>query len=506
MSRKIGVILSYILMILEVLSTLLLTPFIIRSLGQAEYGVYKLAAAINAYLLLLDLGIGNAIVRYVAKYRVSGDKEKERRFFAVAMIFYGIVAIIALLVGCILISIFPTVFAKGLSMNEITLGQTLLGINMINSAVTLGTAAYNNILIAYEQFAVSRIAAIIQIIIRIVLTYAVLNIGWGSVGIVFVNLIMTIVCRSYFMSYVFVRIKLKPLFRGISFTFIKEIVIYSSFILLQMIATMMNSTVDQILIGSLVSASAVILAVYGIGTQIVQYFQSIGTAFTNVLMPGIVKMVERNASSEELTDEMIRIGRIVFMMLAMIWCGFIVFGREFIILWAGEKNTEAYVVAMILMPAYIFTLSESIGTQILWAMNQHKEQSILKIAIVVLNIGLTAILIKWNPLIGATLGTFISIIFGDVIVMNLIFKKKMHISLVRYYKGLFKGIIPCMVIMIIGGLTINHFLPLGWIWLCIKVFCAVVIYGIAMLSFGMSSYEKNLVHSIVRKIKTVGGE
>ena len=51
MSRKAGVIMSYILMIFEVLSTLLITPYLIRDLGQAEYGVYKLVAAITAYLL-----------------------------------------------------------------------------------------------------------------------------------------------------------------------------------------------------------------------------------------------------------------------------------------------------------------------------------------------------------------------------------------------------------------------------------------------------------------------
>ena len=53
--RKTGVILSYILMIAEVLSTLLLTPFIIRTLGQSEYGVYKLVGVVSTYLLLLDL-------------------------------------------------------------------------------------------------------------------------------------------------------------------------------------------------------------------------------------------------------------------------------------------------------------------------------------------------------------------------------------------------------------------------------------------------------------------
>ena len=97
MSRKSGVILSYVLMILEVLSTLLLTPFIIRTLGQAEYGVYKLVASINAYLLLLDLGIGNAIIRYVAMYRVEGNKLKERQFVCVATLFYLGVAVLAII-------------------------------------------------------------------------------------------------------------------------------------------------------------------------------------------------------------------------------------------------------------------------------------------------------------------------------------------------------------------------------------------------------------------------
>ena len=100
---------------------------------------------------------------------------------------------------------------------------------------------------------------------------------------------------------------------------------------------------------------------------------------------------------------------------------FLVNGRHFIILWAGEANKQSYFVTMILMTAYLFVLTESIGTQILWAKNEHKEQALLKITIVLLNILLTVLLIKWNPLIGATLGTFMSLMLGDVVVMNVIF-------------------------------------------------------------------------------------
>lgn len=502
MNRKIGVILSYVMMIFEVLSTLLLTPFIIRTLGQAEYGVYKLSASVVAYLLLLDLGVGNAITRYIAKFRASGEKEQSQKSLGVATIYYTVIALVALIAGVVLIAVFPKAFAKGLTASEIKLGQELLFITMINAAVTLGTAAYNNVIIAYERFTVSKGVPIIQIIVRMALTVVMLKGGFGSVGIVMVNLLMTVVCRGFFIIYVLFRLKLRPKFKGIEISFVKEIILYSSMILIQMIATQLNATVDQILIGSLVASSAAILAVYSVGTQVTQYFQSMGTAFTGVLMPGIVKMVESGVDSKTLTDEMIRIGRIILIVLGLIWGGFLACGQQFITLWAGADNSNAYFVAVILMTAYMFILTESIGTQILWAMNQHKEQAILKGIIVLLNILLTVVLIKWQPLIGATIGTFISLVLGDVVVMNVIFRKKLKMNLGYYYKGLTKGILPCIAVATAVGFVARHFLKNGgWISLLLEVAIICLVYAVCILTFGMNTYEKNMVLSVLRKFK-----
>ena len=56
MNRKVGVIFSYVLMFVEICSTMLFTPFLIRTLGQAEYGIYHLILSILSYFTLLDLG------------------------------------------------------------------------------------------------------------------------------------------------------------------------------------------------------------------------------------------------------------------------------------------------------------------------------------------------------------------------------------------------------------------------------------------------------------------
>ena len=232
MNRKAGVILSYVLMVIEILSTLLLTPFVIRTLGQAEYGVYKLAATLNAYLFLLDLGVGNAVTRFIAKYRATGNRNEERRFFGVASIYYLFVSLIALVVGFVLVLLFPTVFAKGLSGEEAVLGQKLLSITVISAAVTLGTSASYNSISAYERFAVSRTASIVQIVLRIGLTFAALKLGYGSIGVVTVNLILTVICRLFYVFYVRFAIGLRPLLRGVRRSFVKEIVAYSSLIFL----------------------------------------------------------------------------------------------------------------------------------------------------------------------------------------------------------------------------------------------------------------------------------
>lgn len=498
MNRRIGVILSYVLMVFEVLSTLLLTPFIIRSLGQAEFGVYKLSAAITAYLLLLDMGVGNAIIRYIAKYRAEKDKVKERQFFGIATIFYAVIGILAFVIGCILVKKFPQLFAKGLGEKEIILGQKLLFITMLNASFSLTTSCYNNIILAYEQYKTSRICSIVQIIFRMIFTFTALKLGFGSVGIVVVNLIATVFVRIYMMGFVFFKIKLFPMLKDIDRAFIFEVVSYSSLIFLQMIATQINSNVDQILLGSLVSSSAIIIGVYGIGTQIVQYFQQIGSAFTSVLMPGIVNLVETSCDNKKIVDEMIKIGRMIMMVLALIWGCFLINGKNFISLWAGKENLSAYYVTISLMFVYIFILSESVGTQVLWALNEHKEQSYLKIMIVVLNIALTVVLIKWNPLIGATLGTVLSLFLGDIVVMNLIFVKKIKMNLGYYYRNLLKGIIPSLILTIISGCLIKGIFSNSWLGFIMKVIIMCVVYGACMLTFGMTQYEKGLVFSILK--------
>ena len=74
---KMGAILSYAIIVVNMLVGILYTPILTAKLGQSEYGLYSLVTSVISYLTILDFGFGNAIIIYTTKYRVSKQKEKE---------------------------------------------------------------------------------------------------------------------------------------------------------------------------------------------------------------------------------------------------------------------------------------------------------------------------------------------------------------------------------------------------------------------------------------------
>lgn len=501
MNRISGVIFSYIFMVFEVLSTLLLTPFILRSLGQAEYGVYSLTLSVTVYLLLLDMGVGNAVVRFIAKYRAHGDTEGQCKFLGISIAYYLCIACLVVVLGSLIVWFAPFLFAKGLSSSETGLNQKLLIITIANTAVTLGTASFANVLIAHERFTFSRVCSIVQIIIRMAVIYTALRMGYRSVALVTINLALTIVLRTTFVLYTFYVLKLKPIIRGVCLKDIKEIFVYSSLIFVQMIATMLNASAAQIMLGCFVTASSVYIAIYSIGLMLANYFQSIGSSITSVLMPGIVKLVESGASADLLQKEMIRIGRIIFMVLGAVLVIFWLNGNTFVSLWAGNDNKIAFPIASALMSVHLLIMTFSVGTQVLWAKNKHKEQAWLKMFGVVLNVTLTYVIIQWNPLAGATIGTCVSLALSDVLVMAWVFKKHIGLNLGEYCKQISKGTVPCLLVAAIIGLPLTYYLPQSWMMFVTSCASMLIVYIAMMFIVGLNDYEKGLLSTVFQKNK-----
>lgn len=500
MGRKVGAMFSAVTIFVELFTALFLTPLIIRSFGQAEYGVYTLVISLTAYLTLLDLGVGNSVVKFMAQYRVNNQQEEQRKFLGVTTVYYAIIAALVMVAGAVIVVATPVFFSKGLNPSEILLAQKLMWLTCINIAITLGTAGFFYTVVSFENFYISKGVTILTTLVRIVVSVIALENGVKSFGIVIINLIATAVIRFIVVFYVLFVMKIKPTLKKVNFSLIKGIISYSAIILLQMIATQINNMTGQLFIGSLATASSGILAVYGVGSQISHYFQSFGGVLNGVLMPGVVRLVETDGTVKSVQREMVRVGRLNLAFVGFIWAAFLVFGKQFVVLWSGNINREAYIVALLLMFPMIFVLSQNIGSQVLWATNKHKRQAILKLVVVFVNVLLTFILVKWNAILGATIGTFVSLMLGDVLVMQVVFKKDIGINLFEYYKDLFRGVGPALMISLAFAYLFRFIGLEGWLGLIINCAAMCCCFLVCMMWFGFDKYEK----SLIKKIKNIG--
>ena len=73
--RTAGIALSYATLGVQVVVMLAYTPFVLRILGQEEFGLYQLVQSVIASLGMLSLGFSGAYVRFFTRFSVAGDRE-----------------------------------------------------------------------------------------------------------------------------------------------------------------------------------------------------------------------------------------------------------------------------------------------------------------------------------------------------------------------------------------------------------------------------------------------
>lgn len=499
MNRKVGVIFSYVLIIVEVCCSFFFSPLIINSLGTSAFGVYKLALSISSYATLLDLGIGQASIKYFTKFRLNENKRKQNEFFTISCLFYAVISLMIVFIAIFFSQRLVVVFANGLRPDEINLAGKLLKITFLTVAVNMGTAIFYNAILAHEMFAINKICAIIQIVLKTSLCVFVLLSGHGAYAVVLVELFATLIIRLAMAAIVYLKTDIR-FSNTINTKLLKETLSFSAFVMIQMIALQITQVTDQIIIGITVAEASYFIAMYSVGSQLVGYFNSFSNAINGVIMPGVVKVAEMTPDTKSLEKEMIKVGRIVLISMGMVLCVFLSFGREFIGLWVGEEYYSAYIVGAILMIMWFLLAVLSVASQMLWAFDLHRHQALIAICVSILNIGLTVFMVRWNPLAGAAISTSVSLFLGNVIAVLIVLKRKIGINLNSYLRGLFSKIWLIIVITMILGLGIRTILvPDNWLILCVNCAVLCIIYMALMLFWGFNSYEKGLVMNIVRK-------
>lgn len=496
--RKRGAILSYLSIILSTVVQLVYTPLLIRMLGQSEYGLYSLVSSVIGYLTVLDLGFGNAIVVFTAKYRANKEYDKEKKLHGMFLVVFCVIGLIAGLLGLLLYFNVPLLFGKTMTDIELHKAKIMMLILSFNLAVTFPFSIYSSIITAYEKFTFQKVMSILNTLLKPVLMIPLLFLGYKSITMTAVITIVNIIVllSNYFYCKKKLGVNIK--FMGFDKKLFKTIFSYSFFIFLGVIVDKVNWSVDQFVLGAVSGTIAVSL--YSVASQINTLFVNLSNAMSGVLLPKMSKMIAKKASDKEMTKEFIKVGRIQYLIIFLMASGFTLFGKKFIMAWAGKDFVTSYYIAVILILPLCVPLIQNLGISIMQAKNMHKFRSILLALIAVANIFISIPLAKVYGGIGSAIGTSLSLIIGNVIILNIYYHKKVGINVIEFWKSIIKMTIP-MIIPIVAIVILMHFVTLhGYVNLIVFGGIYTILYCLNCYFLVMNNYEKNMVNKVLIKL------
>lgn len=500
MNKKLwGVFFSYLLIVVDILVALLFVPYLLDGLGDDEYGLYRLLYSTASYLSVLDFGLGGTITRYIVKFKTEGDLKKQENFMAMGLLIYGILAVATMIVSVVMALIIPSMYANSIAPERMAEAQCILLVLCATHAVTLFSHAYTGLFSAYERFSYSKISNIVKILLRV----AVLVIGvriWKSamiVALVDFSLALGLLLIHIFYAKFSVKCNIK--LHQWDGKLAKEALFFTSAILIQSIVNQFNTNVASVVLG--IFSTTAVIAMYSLVLQLYNMYSGFSTAISSVYLPTISATVFRGADDKEITAKVIEPSRIQLLILLLAASGFILLGREFILLWVGDGYTEVYLLTCILMVTSILNLSQNTITSVLKAKNKLHGKSLILAVSTALNFGITLLLVPKLGALGAVIGSAFSLLFGYGLALNVYYHKVIHINMFTYYKKTYAGIVPATLLAMLVGWGLVWLIPLGgWLGFLLKGCCYVAVFAVFMYLMGLNRAEKSMVTKFIGKI------
>lgn len=490
---KVGAALNYVSICLNMVVGLLYTPYMLRMLGQSEYGLYSLAASIIAYLTVLDLGFGNAIIRYTAKFRAEGKQREQEEMFGMFFILYIGIGVIAMIAGSVLSLNVENMFSRAMTESEVHRTRIMLWLMTFNLAFTFPMSIWGSIMSAYERFVFQRIVSIIRSVLNPVVMILLLVVGYKAIAMVVVTTIFNVATLLVNWWYCKYKLTIKVRFAKFKWAFLKEVSIYSFWIFLNAIMDRIYWSTGQFVLG--IYKGSVAIAVYAVAIQLESMYMMFSTAISSVFLPKVTSMVTKGSSDEEISDLFIRTGRIQYIVMAYILSAFVVFGKQFIILWAGDDYADAYYLTLMFFVPLTVPLIQNLGILILQARNQMKFRSMLYIVIALCSLGLSIYFAQIYGGYGCAFVTGMALLIGQGLIMNIYYQKKQRINIKGFWWEILKMSIVPAVFIVVGLYALNHFEPSNMTVLDFTKYLILytVLYIPLFLIFSINKEEKDLL-------------
>lgn len=442
---------NVLVMMVKLVLTFIMTPILIRYLGNYDYGLWEMVAAIIGYMGMLDLGIKPAISRFAAKYRAENDQLGLQQVYASTFVFN---VCIGILVATIL-SVWALWFSGRMTPEgEESLKYTVFLLILAGQMLVVfpGYVA-ESFLEGFQKYYLKNNITIVNSLIGagVFIGFAtpenalLLLAGVNAVGLSVKYLIFTaLLARSSFGA-----ISFRP--ARFSRAKLSEMLRFSLKSFIQGVATRMESATDTIVIGAFLGPAAV--PFYAIPQNLVRYIQTLGWTLSHAFMPLFSDLAARSRQAEIRRIYLVSSKAVAGLVLA-IGVGVTLVGTPFLALWIGTEYTEQSDLIILLLVVFtVLPLLNPFSSRYLTAIDRHGIFARLMPVAAFVNLGLSLMLVQSYGIIGVAVG---SVIPGLVLhpVLLVYSCRQLGLPVSEYLR---KSILPLVIPLAMMGVVVSWF-------------------------------------------------
>lgn len=488
---------SYLSIGINIITGLVYTPWMISSIGKENYGLYTLAYSVIAFFMF-DFGLSGAITRFVSKYLAEDRQDKANNCLGLVYKLYFYIDIIIFIILSTVYFFIPEIY-KELTTDEIEKFKVVYAIAAIYSVLSFPFIPVNGILTATERFVPLKLCEVCQKILIVVTMSLCLLLGYGLYALVLVNVfagIVTIIVKLWMIKR-YTRISVNLKYKN-KYEF-KEIVNFSGWTTIVALAQRFVFSIVPTLLGMFTGSAAI--AVFGIANILEGYVYTFANAIGGMFLPKVSRVYAQGNNSVVL-PLMIKVGRIQYMVVAVVIIGFMCLGEDFIYLWVGESFSESFICTVLIIVPSFLSCPQQIAGEAVLAKNKVKKQALIYFWTSIFNIVSACLFIYWWGAIGACVSICATYMIRWLLTNIYLYSRELNIDISRFYKDSLLKFLPAFTCAAMVGIVLNVFSTDISFWVFSSksiIFSIVYIGGIYLC---MNQYEKDLmIRPILKYLK-----
>jgi len=490
----IGAIISYAAIAFNILSGLLYTPWMVRTLGAAQYALYALAISI-INIFLMDFGIGAAVTKFLSNYYARGLHEEADRFMGVVYKTFIAIScgILFILLGvyCFLDEIYAN-----LTPAELSTFKVLFIIVASYSVLSLPLTSFNGTLMANERFIELKACNLGQKVLSVLLIVIFLLVGWGVYALVLAHAGANLL--FYTLKFWVIRKKTKQRvdWRVNDRTLVKQLFNFSAWVTVMGIAQRCIFNIMPTIIAAMLNTKAV--AIFSIASVLEGFVFTFADAINGMFMPKVSRILA-NENESQLTQLMIRVGRFHIFTLGAIYVGFICLGNSFVNLWMGEDYALVYSCALFLIFPSLIYVPQQVATVALLAKDIVRAQALIYVAMGVANLVLSVFLIPILGITGAALSICLAYLLKTT-ALNYLYKSELKINLLQYFTSAYARWLPIAIgVTLVAAFGVSHVPINNWITFIPASAAIAGLYVLVCWMLWFNTEEKSVFTSILKR-------